>query len=135
MYPFYRFIGPSLEFQLNCCNLISLSHPFHLGMNYTIESNVYATNCHKGQIRCPMYLYLSEFENNYKWKNNWKWKNTDIICYKLRSLVSLQQGNVNATEEIDSFYRSFSTFWKISGGLCTKFGFEIILSHHFTHQI
>ena len=30
----------------------------------------------------------------------WKWKNTDIICYKLTSLVSLSQGNVKKSKKL-----------------------------------
>ena len=30
----------------------------------------------------------------------WKWKNTDIICYKLKSLVSLSQGNVKNSKKL-----------------------------------
>ena len=30
----------------------------------------------------------------------WKWKNTDIICYKLTSLVSLSQGNVKNSKKL-----------------------------------
>ena len=30
----------------------------------------------------------------------WRWKNADIICYKLTSLVSLQQGNVKKSEKL-----------------------------------
>ena len=35
-----------------------------------------------------------------KFRACWKWKNTDIICYKLTSLVSLSQGNVKKSKKL-----------------------------------
>ena len=41
----------------------------------------------------------------------WKWKIADIICYKLTSLVSLQQGNVKKSRKLLKIDES-SQYWQ-----------------------
>ena len=41
----------------------------------------------------------------------WEWKNADIICYKLTSLVSLQQGNVKKSKKLRKIDEN-SYYWQ-----------------------